>query len=81
MIEYLGWAATAVFVASYFFSRPAALRGAQMLGALLWISYGLYIDALPVVVANGLVFLAAAWTTLSGFRNAARERAARKKGG
>ena len=34
-IEYLGWAATAVFVASYFFARPSLLRGAQMFGAAI----------------------------------------------
>jgi hypothetical protein len=62
MIDWLGWIATAVFVASYFFSRPAALRAAQMLGAILWVSYGLLIGALPVVTANLLVFAAAAWT-------------------
>ena len=33
-IDYLGWAATAVFVGSYFFGRPSHLRGAQMFGAL-----------------------------------------------
>ena len=62
-IECLGWAATAVFVASYFFARPSLLRGVQMLGALLWIGYGLLINASPVIVANVLVFSAAAWTT------------------
>jgi uncharacterized protein with PQ loop repeat len=35
-----------------------------MFGALLWIVYGLLIDASPVIVANILVFVAAAWTTL-----------------
>ena len=63
-IECLGWAATGVFVASYFFARPSLLRGVQMLGALLWIGYGLLINASPVIVANVLVFSAAAWTTL-----------------
>ena len=63
-IDYLGWAATAVFVGSYFFSRPSLLRGAQMLGALLWVTYGVLIKASPVIVANVLVFSAAAWTTL-----------------
>jgi Bacterial inner membrane protein len=58
----LGWVATAVFVASYFFSRPSLLRAVQMFGAVLWITYGLLIDASPVVVANALVFSAAAWT-------------------
>lgn len=62
-IECVGWAATAVFVASYFFARPAVLRGVQMMGALLWIGYGLLIDSTPVIVANVLVFSAAAWTT------------------
>jgi len=62
MTDMLGWVATAVFVGSYFFTRPALLRAAQMLGATLWIVYGALIGAIPVVVANGLVFTAAAWT-------------------
>ena len=62
MTETLGWVATALFVSSYFFTRPAFLRAAQMLGASLWIVYGAMIGAIPVVVANGLVFAAAAWT-------------------
>lgn len=62
--EMLGWVATAVFVSSYFFKRPALLRAAQMIGACLWILYGAIIGAIPVVVANGLVFGAAAWTLL-----------------
>lgn len=60
--DLLGWAATAVFVASYFFARPSLLRGAQMIGALLWLIYGVMINATPVIVANVLVFSAAAWT-------------------
>jgi hypothetical protein len=63
-IEYMGWAATAVFVASYFCPRPSLLRGAQMAGALLWAIYGVFIQATPVIVANVLVFSAAAWTML-----------------
>lgn len=62
MIEYLGWAATAVFVSSYFFARAEWLKRVQMVGALMWMLYGLLIGALPVVVANLLVFGAAAWT-------------------
>lgn len=63
-VEWLGWVATAVFVASYFFSRPSWLRAVQMIGALLWIVYGVLISASPVIVANGLVFSAAAWTAM-----------------
>ena len=62
-IEGLGWAATCVFVASYFFAKPSRLRGFQMLGALLWVTYGVLIGALPVIIANLLVFAAAAWTS------------------
>ncbi|MDB6045609.1 MAG: hypothetical protein JWM63_4160 [Gammaproteobacteria bacterium] len=62
MTQILGWMATAVFVGSYFFARPAALRAVQMCGAVLWIVYGFLIDATPVVAANALVFAAAAWT-------------------
>jgi hypothetical protein len=62
--ESIGWAATAVFVGSYFFARPSLLRGAQMIGALLWLGYGVVINSLPVIVANVLVFAAAAWTLI-----------------
>jgi hypothetical protein len=67
-ISCLGWIATALFVASYFFSRPLALRTTQMLGALLWILYGALIHAPPVIVANALVATAAAWTLLRPHR-------------
>jgi hypothetical protein len=61
MIEYLGWAATAVFVASYLCTGAAALKRVQMVGALMWVCYGLLIGATPVIAANVLVFGAAAW--------------------
>ena len=63
MFEWLGWTATAVFTASYFCTRAASLRRVQMLGALLWIAYGLVMHARPVVAANVLVLAAAAVTT------------------
>lgn len=62
MTQVLGWLATAVFVGSYFFRRPAALRTMQMAGSVLWIIYGVLIEATPVIAANVLVFAAAAWT-------------------
>lgn len=64
MIDYLGWAATGVFVASYFFTRAQTIKGVQMVGALIWVTYGLMIGASPVVVANLLVFSVAAWTSV-----------------
>jgi hypothetical protein len=58
--KYLGWAATGVFVGSYLCARAAALKRVQMLGALMWVVYGVLIDATPVVAANLLVFGATA---------------------
>lgn len=62
MADYLGWTATAVFVASYCFTRAQAIKQVQMIGALMWACYGLLIGAFPVVAANLLVFGAAALT-------------------
>jgi hypothetical protein len=62
MTETLGWAATTVIVGSYFCGRADTLRRVQMAGALMWLLYGLLIEAYPVVVANVLVIAAAAWT-------------------
>ena len=62
MIDYLGWAATAVFVGSYFCTRAEMLKRVQMVGALMWVIYGVAMQAMPVVAANVLVIAAAAWT-------------------
>jgi hypothetical protein len=70
--ESLGWVATAVFVSSYFFRRPAALRAMQMVGATLWVIYGCLIWAVPVIVANAMVFSAAAWTILREYLGSAK---------
>jgi hypothetical protein len=57
--EWLGWGATAVFVGSYGFRRPGAIRVVQALGACLWIVYGVLLGARPVILANTLVVGAA----------------------
>jgi Bacterial inner membrane protein len=65
LIDLLGWAATAVFVGSYFFARARTLRRVQVAGALMWTAYGTLLHAAPVVVANLLVLAAAVWTSRS----------------
>jgi hypothetical protein len=62
--DYLGWAATTVFVGSYFCTKADALKRMQMIGALMWVAYGILIKASPVVAANLLVFGAAGWTVM-----------------
>jgi uncharacterized protein with PQ loop repeat len=54
-IEWIGWVATAFFASSYLFKKPQTLRTVQAAAALLWVAYGLIIQAMPVVVANVVV--------------------------
>jgi hypothetical protein len=51
----LGWLATALFAVSYFCKSPRAMRRVQALAAFLWVGYGLWMNALPIVVANTIV--------------------------
>lgn len=60
--ELIGWVATAVFASSYFWKQPQTLRRVQALAALLWVIYGVIIQALPVIVANLIVAGVACWT-------------------
>ncbi len=62
-LDALGWTATGIFSTSYFFKQPAALRKIQAGAALLWVVYGLAIHSAPVVAANLIVAMAAAYTS------------------
>ena len=64
MPQWIGWVATAMFAASYFCERPAALRGVQACAALLWIVYGAIIRAAPVVIANLIVAAVAVYSAV-----------------
>jgi uncharacterized protein with PQ loop repeat len=60
----LGWLATVVFALSYLTKDATKLRVLQAVAAVLWMSYGLMIHALPVIVANVIVTgmaLGSAW--------------------
>lgn len=54
-VSWIGWIATAVFASSYLFKHHVVLRRVQGGAAILWVIYGLMINAMPVVVANLLV--------------------------
>ena len=69
MINWIGWAATGVFAASYFRKQPKMLRMVQAIAALMWVSYGFLIGAMPVVVANVIVALAAVYSSFAPVRN------------
>jgi len=63
LVDLIGWTATAVFVGSYAFRHPDRLRQAQMVGAAIWVGYGVLMQAPPVIVANLLVLGAAGWAS------------------
>ena len=65
MSEWIGWMATGVFTSSYLFKRADSLRLVQMIAALMWIGYGVLVNARPVIVANLLGLGAAAAATWS----------------
>jgi hypothetical protein len=69
MPDAIGWVATAVFTASYFFRRPTLLRRVQACAALLWLGYGVVIRSSPVIVANALVAAAAVVSEFTQFRS------------
>jgi hypothetical protein len=71
MLSWIGWAATALFASSYLCKRQVTLRRTQAAAAVLWVVYGLFIHAFPVVVANALVASVALY---SSFRRPAESR-------
>ena len=58
----VGWTATALFGASYFFKDSATTRKVQAVAAAAWAGYGMLIHSLPVVVANVIVLTLALFT-------------------
>ena len=55
MLDGLGWVATALFAASYFCKTSRAMRRFQASAALLWVGYGIWMNGLPIIVANLIV--------------------------
>jgi len=69
MSDLIGWAATALFAASYFCKEPKTLRRVQAVAASVWIAYGVLIQAWPVIVANAVVAslaVASSWSRPRG---------------
>lgn len=64
--DWIGWLATAIFLASYFCKDQHKLRRVQALAAVLWVAYGAILHAVPIVVANLLVAGVALYSSLTG---------------
>jgi len=66
MKDVVGWFATALFASSYFAKSRHNLLRLQVVAAFVWIAYGLFLGAAPVVVANAIVAAAATFTAVRG---------------
>lgn len=64
MIDLIGWVASAVFAVSYLFKDQRTLRWVQAGAALLWMSYGIALNAKPVIVANAVLVIMALVSTV-----------------
>jgi hypothetical protein len=64
--DWIGWLATAIFLASYSCKDQTKLRRVQAVAALLWVAYGAILHAVPIVVANILVAGVAVYSSLAG---------------
>jgi hypothetical protein len=67
--DWIGWLATAVFMTSYLSKNPAMLRRIQALASCLWLSYGVMIHSVPMIVANALVAAVALYSSFSASKS------------
>jgi hypothetical protein len=72
-IDWLGWVATGIFLASYACKDQAKLRRTQAAAALIWVGYGVLLQAVPLIVANLLVAAVAVYSSLFPARPSDRE--------
>ena len=63
--DWIGWVATALFLASYACTDQRKLRLTQAAAAVLWMGYGAMLHAVPIVVANLLVAAVAVYSSVS----------------
>jgi hypothetical protein len=60
--DWIGWMATALFLASYYCKDQRRLRLTQAAAAVVWVGYGAVLHAVPIVVANLLVAAVAVYS-------------------
>jgi hypothetical protein len=67
--DWIGWLATIVFMTSYISKSPALLRRIQALASCLWLTYGVVIHSMPMIVANALVAAVALYSSFSAAKS------------
>ena len=67
--DWIGWLATVVFMTSYLSKSPAMLRRIQALASCLWLTYGVVIHSVPMIVANALVAVVAVYSSFKSAKS------------
>ena len=67
--DWIGWLATIVFMTSYISKSPAMLRRIQALASCLWLTYGVMIHSMPMIVANFLVAAVALYSSFNASKS------------
>jgi hypothetical protein len=74
MYDWVGWVATGLFTLSYFVKRRGTLLRLQAVAAAVWLTYGILLNAMPVIVANVIVTLSAGIGAFRAWREDKRAR-------
>lgn len=56
-IEWLGYAASFFVAASFTFKNIKQLRIVNIIGCILFVIYGYYIDSIPVMITNAFIMI------------------------
>ena len=57
MIELLGYLATITTIISMLFSIQMRLRTANLIACMIWVIYGVYMNAMPIIMVNSIIFI------------------------
>lgn len=73
MTELLGYLATSATIISMLFSIQIRLRAANAVACVIWVIYGIYMNATPIITVNFIIFIIhSVWLikTIKGYKNA-----------
>ncbi|WP_281613685.1 YgjV family protein [Flammeovirga sp. SubArs3] len=59
--EYVGYIASAILMLSFTFKKANTLRIINSIGCIVFVIYGVMIDAWPVIISNGFIALVNAY--------------------
>lgn len=57
MIEIIGWIGTAAVLASFLMKDMLTLRLMNVAACLIWVSYGMLKQDMPIVITNGSIIM------------------------